>query len=296
MDTVDSPRTVRPRRERPSDDRDSAAITRERAAVIFGGAGGPPRAAPEQAAGREGAARAGPDRAEPAPTGPEASEPAVPVPGVPVFAGGPLGRMRSWLYVRCGLESKTVVALAVVLTVAGGLAVQHYWAGRPRTVRVPPPVTALPHALPHAPPAREPDLTVDIAGKVAAPGLRRLPRGSRVADALAAAGGPLPGTDTTTLNLARPLNDGEQILVGLPPPLSPPGPGAPEPGTPITPLSLNSATAAQLDALPGVGPVLAQHILDFRAQHGGFTSLQQLRQVPGIGDRKFSTLKPLVHP
>jgi competence protein ComEA len=141
-------------------------------------------------------------------------------------------------------------------------------------------------------------VTVDIAGKVAHPGLRRLPKGSRVADALTAAGGPLPGTDTTTLNLARPLVDGEQILVGIrAAPAAASGPADPSGASPPSgPVSLSSATPAQLDALPGVGPVLAQHIVDFRTRHGGFTSLAQLRQIPGIGPRKFATLQPLVQP
>jgi competence protein ComEA len=230
---------------------------RERAAAIFGTAGeGPPAA------------------------------------GVPVFGAGPAGRMRTWLLVRCGLELKTVLALAVVLVVACALAVHHYWAGRPRTVRVPPPAAAAAAVpLPSRPPPAAAKVTIDIAGKVAKPGLRRLPKGSRVADALAAAGGALPGTDTTSLNLARPLADGEQILVGVTPPAATAGST-----TGTTSLSLNSATEPQLDALPGVGPVLAQHILDFRTQHGTFTSLQQLRQIPGIGPRKFATLQPLVHP
>lgn len=184
-----------------------------------------------------------------------------------------------------------MLALAVVLLVAAGLAVQHYVSGRPHAVRVPP---AVPVTAPRPTPAARPALTIDIAGKVARPGLRQLPAGSRVADALTAAGGPLPGTDTTALNLARPLTDGEQLLVGLTPPPAATSSTTDQP--PGAPLSLNSATAPQLDALPGVGPVLAQHILDFRTQHGAFTSLQQLRQVPGIGDHKFTTLKPLVHP
>lgn len=235
--------------------------------------------------------------------------------GAPVFGDGPLGRMRTWLFVRCGFELRTVLALGVVLVVACGLAVHHYWVGRPRTVRVPPvpvaaasPVPVLGAAPPPsagAPPSAasaRPVVTVDVAGKVAKPGLRRLPKGSRVADALAAAGGPLPGTDTTALNLARPLTDGEQILVGVPPPpgAAPagPAPGAPDPGAagPGIPLSLTSATEPQLEALPGVGPVLAQHILDFRTRHGSFTSLQQLRTIPGIGPRKFAALEPLVQP
>ncbi|WP_225844642.1 ComEA family DNA-binding protein [Streptomyces sp. HPF1205] len=190
-----------------------------------------------------------------------------------------------------------MLALAVVLVVATGLGFHHYWTGRPRTVRVPPPVPA-PVRVRSAAPALPAQLTVDVAGKVARPGLRHLPKGSRVADALAAAGGPLPGANTTTLNLARPLADGEQILVGVAAPApAPDDPAAlPDGSAASAPLDLNTAGVAQLDALPGVGPVLAQHILAFRAQHGPFTSLQQLRQVPGIGDRKFSTLKSLVHP
>lgn len=175
-----------------------------------------------------------------------------------------------------------MLALAVVLLVACGLAVRHYWSARPRTVRVAAAAAVTPMPAVRAVPPPAAQLTVDVAGKVARPGLRRLPKGSRVADALAAAGGPLPGTDITALNLARPLTDGEQILVGLPAAASAADPADPS-SSGSTPISLNSATAAQLDALPGVGPVLAQHILTFRTQHGGFTSLQQLRQIPGIG-------------
>ncbi|WP_079189488.1 ComEA family DNA-binding protein [Actinacidiphila paucisporea] len=246
-----------------------SALTRERASAIFGA---PPL--------------------EPAPP-PEPPAPEPPPPPEP--SGGRLDTLRTWLLLRCGLEFRTVLALAVVLLAGTGLAVQHYVSGRPHTVRVPPPVPAAAAAPPASTSPRS-GLTIDIAGKVAHPGLRRLPAGSRVADALTAAGGSLPGTDTTSLNLARPLADGEQLLVGLSPPPDATTSTATGAQAPTAPLSLNSATAPQLDALPGVGPVLAQHILDFRTQHGGFTTLQQLRQVPGIGDHKFTTLKPLVHP
>lgn len=306
MNALNSPPIVRPRRKRPTTHAaalDPAEALRARTTAIFGadrdGNGDRDRErnwerARNPARGQD--PKPIPELVpepipEPAPEPePPLSPPRAAIPGVPVFDGAPLGRFRAWLYVRCGLEFKTVAALAVVLAVAAGLAFHHYWTGRSHPVRVPPPVAAPPMVHPAAP-AAAPRLTIDIAGKVANPGLRHLPKGSRVADALAAAGGPLPGADTTTLNLARPLTDGEQILVGLPPP-------APDAATSAqsTPLSLNTATAPQLDALPGVGPVLAQHILAFRTQHGGFTSLQQLRQVPGIGDRKFTTLKPLVHP
>lgn len=205
------------------------------------------------------------------------------------------------------MEPKTAAALAVVLVVSIGFAAHHFWTGRPRTVAVPPAVATFPAAAPApAPtgsrtPRPEPGpraaLVVDVAGKVRRPGLRRLPTGSRVADALEAAGGALPGADTSALNLARRLADGEQILVGRPgapgmPALAAPG-GAPAPPAAV---SLNGATADQLDTLPGVGPVLARHILEYRAQHGGFTSVDQLRDVNGIGDRRFADLKPLVTP
>jgi competence protein ComEA len=208
--------------------------------------------------------------------------------------GGRLGAARTWLLLRCGMELRTVLALGAVLVVASSLAVRHYVTGRPQAVRVP---AAAPVAAegPRPTMSKQPALTVDVAGKVAHPGLRRLPAGSRVADALAAAGGPLPGADITSLNLARRLADGEQLLVGRPAP--PPGANTADGAAgPTSPVSLNSASLPQLDALPGVGPVLAQHILDFRNQHGGFATLQQLRQVPGIGDRKFATLKSLVQP
>jgi competence protein ComEA len=116
---------------------------------------------------------------------------------------------------------------------------------------------------------------------------------------LKAAGGVRPGTNTDTLNRARFLVDGEQVIVG--------GPAAPAPGTggpavggpagpAAAPVSLNTATVDQLDTLPGVGPVLAQHIVDYRTQHGGFRSVDELREVNGIGDRRFADLRNLVQP
>ncbi|SNT27644.1 ComEA family DNA-binding protein [Actinacidiphila glaucinigra] len=221
-------------------------------------------------------------------------------------------RLPTWFSVRCGIEARTAAALAVVLLVALAFAVHHFWTGRPRTVAVPPVAAALPAAEapaaartsaaagPRAPspaPGAKPVLVVDVAGKVKVPGLRRLPAGSRVADAVAAAGGALPGADTSALNLARPLADGEQIVVGRPVPPPVAGvPGVAGVAGASGPVSLSTATAEQLDALPGVGPVLARHIIDYRGRHGGFTSVEQLRDVNGIGDRRFSDLKPLVTP
>ncbi|MDR3034678.1 MAG: SLBB domain-containing protein [Kitasatospora sp.] len=120
------------------------------------------------------------------------------------------------------LDRRAVLGLAVLLVLATGYAVQHFWLGRPRPVAVP--AIAIAESVSDrttegapAPQPTGPSLVIDIGGKVQHPGLRTLPAGSRVADALAAAGGPLPDADTSFLNLARPLTDGEQILVGAEP-------------------------------------------------------------------------------
>ncbi|MGW1163862.1 helix-hairpin-helix domain-containing protein [Streptomyces sp. NPDC001153] len=227
-------------------------------------------------------------------------------------------RMPVWLQARCGVERRGVVALAVVLVAAAVFAVQHFWAGRTESVTAPQVVRAkAPYAkadTPHA--EKEGDvkagagagasaapggqIVVDVTGKVRNPGLQRLPAGSRVADALRAAGGVRPDVSTEGLNRARFLVDGEQVVVGASAgAAAPPGPSAgpasgPAGAGPAAPVSLNTATADQLDALPGVGPVLAQHIIDYRTQHGGFRSVDELREVNGIGDRRFSDLRKLV--
>lgn len=215
-------------------------------------------------------------------------------------------RLPLWFQARCGVEPRAVGAVAVVLVAAVGFAAQQYWSARPRAVTAPAVVApgVVPAAAAAAASAGAPApvvgavrIVVDVSGKVRDPGVLRLPAGSRVEDALAAAGGVRPGTDITGLNRARVLVDGEQVLVGAPAP--PPGGGGgqgPGRGPGAGPLSLGSATVDQLDGLPGVGPVLAQHIVDFRTARGGFRTVEDLRQVNGIGERRFADLRPLVRP
>jgi competence protein ComEA len=134
-------------------------------------------------------------------------------------------------------------------------------------------------------------IVVDVGGRVRHPGLVTLAVGARVADAIAAAGGALRPADIATIDLAAHVTDGQLLLIGVPGAAAVGGVAA---GGTTGPVDLNTATVDQLDALPGVGPVLAQRIIAWREAHGGFRSIEDLQQVPGIGARKFSDLKALV--
>ncbi len=142
-------------------------------------------------------------------------------------------------------------------------------------------------------------LVVDVVGAVRRPGLYRLPQGTRVADVLARAGGLTRKADRSLVNLAAPLADGEQVIV---PARAVGGAGAAGgaagsgSGTPAGPVHLNVATPEQLDALPGVGPVTAQKILDYRQKHGAFGSVDELDAIPGIGPARLDQLRDLVAP
>ncbi|MFF9144347.1 helix-hairpin-helix domain-containing protein [Streptomyces sp. NPDC014861] len=254
--------------------------------------------------------------------------PAAPDPVVVVEERAPVGagerrwraavreRLPLWVQTRCGLEPRSLAALGVVLVVAVCAAGGFFWAGRPEPVRAPEMVGAAPVAVsPSTPgsgtkaasgaPSPTAEVVVDVGGKVRRPGVLTLPAGSRVADALRAAGGVRAGADLTGLNRARVLFDGEQVLVGIP------GAGAPGAGAAGAsggggsgvglgasgvPLSLNTATAEQFDGLPGVGPVLARRIVDHRTERGGFRAVEELREVDGIGERRYADLQPLVRP
>jgi competence protein ComEA len=131
---------------------------------------------------------------------------------------------------------------------------------------------------------------VDVAGAVHRPGVYTMPGGARVEDALKRAGGATRRADLSQINRAAKLEDGRQILVPLRP-----RPGtvtaAPAPGAPAQPVNLNTATLDQLDQLDGVGPAMAQKILDFRKAHGGFGTVDDLDQIPGIGEKRMAALR-----
>jgi competence protein ComEA len=143
-------------------------------------------------------------------------------------------------------------------------------------------------------------LVVHVVGAVRRPGLYRLREGARVADAVARAGGAERGAQLAGLNLAAPLVDGVQVLVPEAPVAEAAGgaavTGPADPGAAAPKPSLSSATLEELDALPGVGPITAQRIVDFRTEHGPFRSVDDLDAVPGIGPTRIEQLRDLVTP
>ncbi len=205
----------------------------------------------------------------------------------PAAAGGGRAVLGAFDPGRRGLRALVAVAV-VVVAVAGYL----FWRGQPRVEPAPaaPPVTAGPATGA----ASAGTVVVAVTGRVQRPGLVRLPEGARVQDAIAAAGGVLPGTDISFVNLARRLTDGELLIVGVTPPpdaVAAPGPsGGPAGGR----VNINTGTVAELDTLPGIGPALAQRIVDYRAAHGAFHSVEDLRKVSGIGDATFAEIRDRV--
>ncbi|WP_157432514.1 ComEA family DNA-binding protein [Aeromicrobium sp. Root472D3] len=205
------------------------------------------------------------------------------------------------------LEVPHARALAVVAVAASVLLVWWLLAGRPRTSEPVAPLAFGSSAAPAStgagapPPTSGPaELIVDVVGRVRRPGIVTLPKGSRVYEAIEAAGGLKGRVDTTTLNMARELTDGEQVLVGLDPvdaaaPAAGGATGGVGPGGgAAAKVNLNTATAEQLDTLPGVGPVTAQSILAWRETNGRFTSVDDLLDVKGIGDATLAELRDLV--
>jgi competence protein ComEA len=181
----------------------------------------------------------------------------------------------------------------------GSRLLSHGGSAAPPLPTLPPPT----FATTTAPPTR---VVVDVVGAVRRPGLYRLAQGARVADAVARAGGSTRKADLALVNLAALVSDGEQVVVprrgvavgaaGAAAGGAAGGGASGASGIPTGPVHLNGATVEQLDALPGVGPVTAQKIIDYRQKHGAFTSVDELDAVSGIGPARLDQLRDLVAP
>ena len=183
-----------------------------------------------------------------------------------------------------------VVALLVgrVLLPAGGAA-----GGEPAELRV----SSAPRTPPaEAGPASGGGVVVHVVGAVRRPGLYQLPAGSRVADALEQAGGAAPAADVALVNLAAPLVDGQQVVVPSRAAAGNGSSGAAGESGGGGPVHLNTASVAELDELPGIGPITAQKIVDHREKHGAFSSVEDLDAIPGVGAAKIEQLRDLVAP
>lgn len=243
---------------------------------------------------------------------PTDATPRVPKPPVPSDSGTPeVGRHRRVVLhrprLRWATERPGALAMCLVAVLVGLLSAGVTWWSRPEAlssdpngIQVVAGSTAAQNSVGSSPatgsvpesgagPAAD-QLVVSVIGQVRQPGLVTVPDGARVADALTAAGGALPEADLSTVNLARLLVDGEQIAVGIPGSSLPGGDPSVNQGL----INLNTASAAELESLPGIGPVLAQRIIDFRGEGGGFTGVEQLREVSGIGPTLYEDIVDLV--
>ncbi len=176
-----------------------------------------------------------------------------------------------------------------ILCILGALVVGIYARSHPSSgppsspVYTPPATTSAPATI-----------VVQVAGAVTRPSVYALPRGARVQQAIDAAGGPLASADTQRVNLAAPLEDGQKVdipFLAAAAPAPSAGAGA---QSPTTPLNLNTATAEELDRLPGIGPVLAKKIVDYRQKSGPFQSVDDLHAVPGIGPKRIEQIRSSV--
>lgn len=205
-------------------------------------------------------------------------------------------------------DRHSVLAFVITAVVAAVVASAVTWFSRPTSEPVAPPALSMTSEAStsqkgptpsDASPSAMATIVVSVIGFVATPGLVTLPEGSRVADAIAASGGATPETDLTTVNLARVLTDGEQIAVGVPGVADVGGDTSGTPGAPAgvgngAKINLNTASAEDFDSLPGIGPVIATRIIDFRTKNGKFKSVDDLSNVSGIGPSIMANIKDLV--
>jgi competence protein ComEA len=194
------------------------------------------------------------------------------------------------------VSTRRLVAAGLLLLALIALGARQLRPGAPTAALAVAPIRVAPRSS--APARVATALVVDVEGAVRHPGLVRLPTGSRVADAVARAGGTTRLADRSGVNLAAPVSDGQQVLVprrgsGGASTVAPAGAGG---AVASGPVSLSSATAEQLDALPGVGPVTAQKIVDYRSEHGAFHSVDELDAIAGIGPARLADLRGLVVP
>lgn len=279
---------------------------------------------------RAGLAPAAADEADSAPADPEpapVTPTVVPEPGrhARPRGGATPGRVAGWLQDRLppglsgrvGLGAIHLVVIALVLAIGLAVAAVLVLRDPPQgeVVPAPRPAAALVTPAPTAdegagagpgagagsgpeagPPSPTGTVVVDVSGKVKRPGVATLPAGSRVVDALKRAGGARRGVDLSRLNLARVLVDGEQILVGIEsaPGSAPSAAAAPGTAPSDRLVNINTASPEQLEELPGVGPVTAGKIVDWRTDHGAFTSVEDLLEVDGIGEKTLAQLAPHV--
>jgi competence protein ComEA len=190
-----------------------------------------------------------------------------------------------------GLSTRRVLAAALVVLAAVLMAERHFAGAGAATT------TAPAARLTPAAPAARPRVVVHVVGAVRRPGLYRLADGSRIADAVERAGGATARADLELVNLAAPVADGAQVVVPRRADTRSAGaPAGESPAAPTTKVSLNRATAEELDALPGVGPTTAQKIIAYRQEHGAIASVDELDAVSGIGPARLEQLRELVTP
>lgn len=218
---------------------------------------------------------------------------------------GPVARARSIVQQAPRFLREHLVVVGAILVVALGVGAYFVLSARTTSVAVTLPsaastTAAETTAVPASPSAAPQQIQVHVLGAVQRPGVVTLPAGARVHDAIAAAGGLLPQADPGELNLAAVVTDGSQIVIGtkqkprgeVSSQAAPTGSSGPSGNRQA--IDLNTATAQQLEELPGVGPVTAGKIIEWRTQHGRFESIEQLQKVSGIGPKTYSEIAPHV--